>query len=232
MFPISNWTELDVWEYIAARGPRAAVDLLRPRARRVRPRRDALRASPTSSTLLDGEAPERASVRYRTVGDMSCTGAVRSAAGDARGRRGRDRRHADHRARRDARRRPRVARPRWRTASARATSSHGRAPPPRHRRLGRRRQVHADRPAALRRQGRARRPARARRAGVRQARHARSTSRCSPTACAPSASRASRSTSPTARSRPPAAASSSPTRPATRSTRATWSPARRPPTSR
>jgi sulfate adenylyltransferase subunit 2 len=31
--------------------------------------------------LLDGETPERASVRYRTVGDMSCTGAVRSVAG-------------------------------------------------------------------------------------------------------------------------------------------------------
>ena len=31
--------------------------------------------------LTDGETPERASVRYRTVGDMSCTGAVRSVAG-------------------------------------------------------------------------------------------------------------------------------------------------------
>ena len=58
-----------------------------------------------------------------------------------------------------------------------------------------------------------------------------STSRCSPTACAPSASRASRSTSPTARSRRPGGASSSPTAPATRSTRATWSRARRRPIS-
>ena len=36
--------------------------------------------------LIDGEEPFEASVRYRTVGDMSCTGAVESTAGDARGR--------------------------------------------------------------------------------------------------------------------------------------------------
>jgi sulfate adenylyltransferase subunit 1 (EFTu-like GTPase family) len=46
-------------------------------------------------------------VRYRTVGDMTCTGAVRVDARDARRGRRRDRRHADHRARRDPRRRPR-----------------------------------------------------------------------------------------------------------------------------
>ena len=59
-----------------------------------------------------------------------------------------------------------------------------------------------------------------------------STSRCSPTACAPSASRASRSTSPTATSPPPRARSSSPTPPGTCSTPATWSPAPPPPSSR
>ena len=53
------------------------------------------------------------------------------------------------------------------------------------------------------------------------------TSRCSPTACAPSASRASPSTSPTATSRRRRGSSSSPTPPATCSTRATWSPAPR-----
>ena len=42
VFPLSNWTELDVWQYIARRAARAAVDLLRPRAQRHRPRRDAL----------------------------------------------------------------------------------------------------------------------------------------------------------------------------------------------
>ena len=53
-------------------------------------------------------AVRRESVRFRTVGDMTCTGAVALRRGDARRRRRRDRRHADHRARRDARRRPRL----------------------------------------------------------------------------------------------------------------------------
>ena len=98
---------------------------------------------------------------------------------------------------------------------------------PRHRRLGRRRQVHADRPPAARLEAAARattsRPCRATATGP--------TSPRSPTACAPSASRASRSTSPTASSPRRGARSSSPTRPGTSATRATWSPARRPPTS-
>ena len=34
VFPLSNWTELDIWEYVAERGHRAAVDLLRPRPAR------------------------------------------------------------------------------------------------------------------------------------------------------------------------------------------------------
>ena len=46
VFPISNWTELDVWQYIARRAARAAVDLLRARARGLQPRRDALRRLP------------------------------------------------------------------------------------------------------------------------------------------------------------------------------------------
>ena len=150
---------------------------------------------------------------------------------DARGRHRRDRRHARDRARRDPRRRPRdrgrdgrpqarglllVRRPR---AGRRAGRLAGRQGPPaaaphRHRRVRRRRQVDADRPAALRLQGDPRRPARAHRRRLSAAAAtARSTSRCSPTACAPSASRASRSTSPTATSRRRGARSSSPTRP-------------------
>ena len=101
----------------------------------------------------------------------------------------------------------------------------------RHRRVGRRRQVHPHRPAALRLEGDLRGPARGGRAHV-AASGATSTPtwRCSPTACGPSASRASPSTSPTATSPRPSASSSSPTPPATSSTRATWSPARPPPT--
>ena len=85
-----------------------------------------------------------------------------------------------------------------------------------HLRLGRRRQEHADRPAALRVEDALRRPARqrsrpTRRSGARRA--ATSTSRCWSTACRPSASRASPSTWPTATSAPTGASSSSPTRP-------------------
>ena len=43
VFPLSNWTELDVWHYIAREQIAAAVDLLRARARGGRPRRHALR---------------------------------------------------------------------------------------------------------------------------------------------------------------------------------------------
>ncbi len=122
------------------------------------------------------------------------------------------------------------ARPPWKTASGRATSDHG-AAALRHGRLGRRRQVHAHRPPAVRLQGDLRGPARRGRAHV-QASAATSTPtwRCSPTACGPSASRASPSTSPTATSPRPGASSSSPTPRATSSTRATWSPAPPPPT--
>ena len=45
-----NWTELDVWQYIAKERPRGPVDLLRPRARGLPPRRDALRASRRTSS--------------------------------------------------------------------------------------------------------------------------------------------------------------------------------------
>ena len=78
-FPISNWTELDVWQYVAAEelelpGIYLAHD------REVFERDGMLYAASDFVTLIDGEAPFTASVRYRTVGDMSCTGAVRSTA--------------------------------------------------------------------------------------------------------------------------------------------------------
>ena len=43
VFPLSNWTELDVWQYISRGGHRPPVDLLRPRAARLQARRHALR---------------------------------------------------------------------------------------------------------------------------------------------------------------------------------------------
>ena len=78
VFPISNWTELDVWQYIAREQPRAAVDLLRARARGLPPRRDALRRRASSSSGYPDEEPFSATVRFRTVGDMTCTGGVLS----------------------------------------------------------------------------------------------------------------------------------------------------------
>jgi len=78
-FPISNWTELDVWQYIAEE------DLELPRIyfaheREVFARDGMLYAASDFVELMDGEVPYRETVRYRTVGDMSCTGAVRSTA--------------------------------------------------------------------------------------------------------------------------------------------------------
>ncbi len=100
----------------------------------------------------------------------------------------------------------------------------------RHLRQRRRRQEHADRPPALRGRGSVRGPAAGARVRLTRLRHAgrrTSTSRCCSTVWPPSASRGSRSTSPTATSRRRSASSSSPTRRATSSTRATWSPAPR-----
>jgi sulfate adenylyltransferase subunit 2 len=78
-FPISNWTELDVWQYIAEERLELP-SLYFAHEREVFERDGMLLAVSPYLPLLDGEAPFTASVRYRTVGDMSCTGAVRSEA--------------------------------------------------------------------------------------------------------------------------------------------------------
>ncbi len=76
-FPISNWTELDVWEYIA-RERLEVPSIYFSHEREVFRRDGMLYAWREGAELLDGEAVETARVRYRTVGDMSCTGGVRS----------------------------------------------------------------------------------------------------------------------------------------------------------
>jgi sulfate adenylyltransferase subunit 2 len=77
VFPISNWTELDVWQYIAQE--RLEVpSIYFAHNRQVFERDGMLYALSPHIELIEGEAPFEASVRYRTVGDMSCTGAVRS----------------------------------------------------------------------------------------------------------------------------------------------------------
>jgi sulfate adenylyltransferase subunit 2 len=79
VFPISNWTELDVWQYIATEGLEVpSIYFSHPRD--VFARDGMLYAENEFMELMDGEAPFQESVRYRTVGDMTCTGAVRSTA--------------------------------------------------------------------------------------------------------------------------------------------------------
>jgi sulfate adenylyltransferase subunit 2 len=79
VFPLSNWTELDVWQYIREEG----IDLPSiyfAHEREVFRRDGMLYAISDFVERLPGEEPFTASVRFRTVGDMSCTGAVASRA--------------------------------------------------------------------------------------------------------------------------------------------------------
>ena len=81
VFPISNWTELDIWQYIADEGIEVP-SIYFAHEREVFQRDGMWLAVTPFVTLMDGEVPERRMVRYRTVGDASCTGAVESAASD------------------------------------------------------------------------------------------------------------------------------------------------------
>ncbi len=80
VFPLSNWTELDVWEYIRVEGLEIP-SIYFAHSRQVFARDGMLYAVSGVLPLRDGEEPFVESVRYRTVGDMTCTGAVRSRAG-------------------------------------------------------------------------------------------------------------------------------------------------------
>jgi sulfate adenylyltransferase subunit 2 len=79
VFPLSNWTELDVWQYIAEE-KLEIPSIYFAHERQVFKRDGMLYALSSFIELIDGEEPFAASVRYRTVGDMSCTGAVESTA--------------------------------------------------------------------------------------------------------------------------------------------------------
>jgi sulfate adenylyltransferase subunit 2 len=79
VFPISNWTELDVWGYILAEGLEVPP-LYTAHEREVFERDGMLYAVSEFVERMDGEEPFTEWVRYRTVGDMTCTGAVRSTA--------------------------------------------------------------------------------------------------------------------------------------------------------
>ncbi len=77
VFPISNWTELDVWEYIRSE-ELEVPSIYFAHEREVFARDGMLYATSPWTERQEGEEPFPASVRYRTVGDMSCTGAVAS----------------------------------------------------------------------------------------------------------------------------------------------------------
>jgi sulfate adenylyltransferase subunit 2 len=79
VFPISNWTELDVWEYIDQE-QLEVPSIYFSHAREVFQRDGMLYAWREGTELIDGEEVFSETVRYRTVGDMSCTGGVLSEA--------------------------------------------------------------------------------------------------------------------------------------------------------
>ena len=79
IFPLSNWTEMDVWQYIAAE----EVDipsLYFSHRRNVVERDGVLLAESEFNQLEDDEAWTEKTVRFRTIGDASCTGATESTA--------------------------------------------------------------------------------------------------------------------------------------------------------
>jgi sulfate adenylyltransferase subunit 2 len=81
IFPISNWTELDIWSYVEREGIELPP-IYYAHERDVFLRDGMWLAVTPVVTLLDHETPVRKMVRYRTIGDASCTGAVESTAAD------------------------------------------------------------------------------------------------------------------------------------------------------
>ncbi len=82
VFPLSNWTELDVWNYIE-REQIPLPSIYYAHERDVFERDGMLLGVGPYSQPRDGEVVSNRVVRYRTVGDMSCTGAVASTAKSA-----------------------------------------------------------------------------------------------------------------------------------------------------
>ena len=79
VFPLSNWTELDVWNYIAVEGIELP-QLYYAHRRTVLERDGMLLAVNRFISPENGETPYDASVRFRTIGDATCTGCVESTA--------------------------------------------------------------------------------------------------------------------------------------------------------
>ncbi|TFL15557.1 sulfate adenylyltransferase subunit CysD [Pusillimonas caeni] len=79
VFPISNWTELDVWQYIA-REELSLPSIYYAHERNVVQRQGLLVPVTPLTPPKEGETPELRTVRFRTVGDISCTCPVASTA--------------------------------------------------------------------------------------------------------------------------------------------------------
>jgi len=77
VFPISNWTEMDIWQYILAENI-PIPNIYKSHARMVFERDGVLLADCEFIVKKEGEVPEERVVRFRTIGDMTCTGAVES----------------------------------------------------------------------------------------------------------------------------------------------------------
>jgi len=79
IFPISNWTELDVWDYIGREGIEIP-NIYFSHQRRVFVRDGMLMSETPLNPLREGEVVEERTVRFRTCGDISLTGCVESTA--------------------------------------------------------------------------------------------------------------------------------------------------------
>jgi sulfate adenylyltransferase subunit 2 len=79
VFPLSNWTEMDVWQYITMEGLKIP-SIYFTHERTIVNRSGMLLAKSDYITLLGNEQYEQRQIRFRTVGDMTCTGAVESGA--------------------------------------------------------------------------------------------------------------------------------------------------------
>jgi sulfate adenylyltransferase subunit 2 len=79
VFPLSNWTEMDVWQYISMENLKIP-SIYFTHKRTIVDRAGMLLAKSDYITLIGNEQYEERQVRFRTVGDMTCTGAVESGA--------------------------------------------------------------------------------------------------------------------------------------------------------
>ena len=79
IFPLSNWTELDIWDYIGREGI-SIPSIYFSHRRRVFERDGMLLSESEHTPLREGEEVTERTVRFRTVGDLTLTGCIESTA--------------------------------------------------------------------------------------------------------------------------------------------------------